>query len=162
MSDKQCVYCGATADLEPISPGTGNLACRVTELCELRREGVDPVGLALRLARGLAKLAWHDVEARNSIRPGSPDWVRLNDTYQPALSGTELARLHLVLGAAADRINVSGQADSATLLAQARKDLGCRICGAIGRCEDCTTSSGGLVARTHGTWGPRWHKGRTL
>lgn len=155
---RRCAYCRATADLEPVSPASASQACRITELCRLRAAGLDPVELALTVARGLAKLAWHDTEARNAAGPaGSP----ASEAFVPALDYDSLARLHLVLDAAAYRINVSGRGDSGTLLMRARTDLGCRTCGAIGR-EDCTTSGGLPVPRTHGTWGPNWHAGRTL
>jgi hypothetical protein len=155
---RRCAYCRATADLEPVSPASASQACRVTELCQLRAAGLDPVELALTVARGLAKLAWHDTEARNAAGPaGSPE----SAAYAPSLANADLARLHLVLDAAAGRIDPGGQADCAEQLRRARADLGCRTCGAIGR-EDCTTSGGLPVPRTHGTWGPNWHAGRTL
>lgn len=159
---RTCVYCqatGAAEHFEPIGNQSGNQACRQTELCQLRRNGYDPVHLTLTLVRQLAQVAWQDIEARKAAgQAGSPE----SASYQPMLGTDDLARLHLVLGAAAGRISPDGSADSAAALAQARADYGCRTCGAIGR-DDCTTVTGvSEVPRTHGTWGPRWHKGRTL
>jgi hypothetical protein len=149
-----CVNCGATGDLEPVNTA-GNMACRQVNLCALRAAGHDPVHVALTLIREMAKLAWADNAARQGIPwPTSPEW-----TAAGVLTGTDLARLHLVLEAAAEQImSPSGFPE---LVRQARKDMGCRRCGAIGR-EDCMTSGGNRVPRTHGTWGPHWHAGRTL
>ena len=109
--------------------------------------------LALDLARGLAKLHRADVEARNAAGPaGSPERA----AFQESLSGAELARLHLVLGATARQLTNSRRGEWGQQLAQARGGYGCRTCGAIGL-EDCYTSSGHPVPRTHGSWGPRWH-----
>lgn len=156
----QCAYCGATADLEPINPRTGTMACRLVELCALRAADIDPVQAVLKLARELAQLGWHDVEARNAAGiPGSPE----RRDYRPALSDIDRARLYLVLGAAAGQLHPFGNPGpfSGDALKQARAELGCRLCGAIGS-DECHTASGGQVPRTHGTWGPRWHAGRTL
>lgn len=153
-----CVYCGAEGDLESINPVTGNQACRITELCQLRAQGLDPVQLTLTLVRGLVKQAWADIEARNAAgQPGSPRRA----AFRGRLSGTDLARLHVVLTAATRWLDVSGWADSALLLKEAELDYGCRTCGMVGS-QDCVTSSGAPVPRRHGLWGPRWHAGRTL
>jgi hypothetical protein len=50
----QCVYCGATGALEPINP-QGSQACQYVTLCQLRRDGWDPVRVATDISRALAK-----------------------------------------------------------------------------------------------------------
>jgi hypothetical protein len=154
-----CVYChvtGLAAHFEPVN-GQGNQACRQQNLCALRTTlplSGELVHVVLTLARELAQVARQDTEARNAV----PDSAQ--GRCRPMLSPADLARLHLVLDAAAQRIQpVPGRPEYTE---QARAKYGCRTCGAIGR-DDCTTVTGVTpVPRTHGTWGPRWHAGRTL
>jgi hypothetical protein len=155
---QQCVYCGATATLEAISPGNGSKACQNTVLCQLRAEGVDPVDLALRLNRALAQQYQAENAERYSVKPpGSPEWARHAQTYRGSLSGQDVARLRLVLRAASGWLSDSWRADSAVNHAQARADLGCRRCGAMGPDEPCLTGDGSPV-RGHGR--ASWHTGR--
>jgi hypothetical protein len=163
-----CVYChvtGPAAHFQLTGPPEvqQNWACRQQNLCALRTmlpvATLEPgagelIHAVLTLVRELAQVAWQDVEARNAVPDGA------QGRFQAMLSPADLARLHVVLDAAAERIQpVSGRPEYTE---QARAEYGCRTCGAIGR-EDCTTETGvSQVPRTHGTWGPRWHASRTL
>lgn len=134
MTAQSCVYCQATGGLEPIGNAAGNLACTRTTLCQLRQQGLDPVDVALQLARELAQEREH-------------------------LTSRELARLSLVFKAARGWLfgQLGCRADSAVSLEQAQADLGCKRCGAMGPDEPCRTRDGQPVSG----YGPAsYHAGR--
>jgi hypothetical protein len=132
---RTCAYCHAAGDLEAIN--ATSVACRATVACQLRAQGFDPVQLALDLARDYGKLAARDPRA---------------------LSTRDRARLSLVLRAASDWLVPSGRADSAVSLEQARHDLGCKRCGAMGPGVPCVTRDGHPLPWSSATRG--WHAGR--
>ncbi len=170
-----CVYCrvtGPAAHFQLTGPPEvqQNWVCRQANLCTLRtvlplspgQNTGELVHAVLTLVRELVQVARTDTAERNSGGTlGSLAQTRHAQAYRRMLGTQDLARLHVVLDAAADWLNVH-DGDSAERLRQARAEYGCRTCGAIGR-DDCVTVTGITeVPRTHGTWGPRWHAGRTL
>lgn len=157
----RCVYCQATGPaghFEPIGNAAGNQACKQVNLCALRAGGHDPVDVVTHLARELAQVRRTDTAgqygAGNPHPAGGPAWFRHAEAYRPVLSGAQLARLNLTLGAASGWLNNSGRAEWGTQLAQARAYYGCKRCGAMGPREACTTASGQERRR--------WHAGRTF
>lgn len=165
---RTCVYCqasGPEAHFELIGPPEvrQNWACRQQNLCALRvYDGLPllsaggPVAAVLQLVRELAQVHRTDIAQQtgegNPYIPGSPAWTGHARACQPMLSDQDTARLHLVLRAASDWLSGSGHADWGQQLAQARADLGCKQCGAMGPSEPCRTCKGGQL--------PRWHAGR--
>ena len=149
-----CIYCGTPGLAEHFEQVNGrSWACRQGELCTLRQltaEG-DPVPLVLQLARELAQVARDDRAAAGHL---ADPWGRHQAATRPhrTLSTRDLARLHVVLTAAAGWLNDSGSASWGQELAQARADLGCRRCGAMGPDMPCTTAQG--------TERRDWHAGR--